>query len=108
METSGDHHDAGKPMVQLISPEWLLGIGEVLAYGDGKYPCGETDNWKGGIKCSRLFGSLLRHVYKHMSGETLDRESGLPHLHHAATNLMMIDWMLRNRPDLDDREKKLD
>jgi hypothetical protein len=101
-EAKGGHLDSGKPMVQLIDPHFLLGVGAVLGYGAGKYG---ANNWQGGIHVMRLAGSVLRHFLAWLSGMDLDDESGLPHLYHAATDLMMIDWTLRCRADLDDRSR---
>jgi hypothetical protein len=36
-------------------------------------------------------------------GEDYDQESQLPHAAHAMCSLMFLLWMMRNRPDLDDR-----
>jgi hypothetical protein len=74
----------------------------VLGFGEKKYG---THNWRGGILISRLVSAALRHVFAFTKGETMDPESGLPHLAHASCCLMMAIWMGKNHPDLDDRHK---
>ena len=72
------------------------------SYG-GKYP---DNNWRLGQPLSNHLNSLLRHIFKFMSGEDIDKESNLPHLYHAITNLAMAIEDLHNNPDLDDRFKE--
>jgi len=100
MELAGSHKDTGKSRIDLIDPLFIMGVADVLAFGSAKY--GDR-NWTGGIAVSKLFGSLQRHLWKFWNGEDIDPESGLYHLDHAACNLMMIGWMLQDRPDADDR-----
>lgn len=94
----GQHYDAGKPRVDLLPIGGLFAVAEVMAYGARKY--GER-NWQSGIQHSKLVGSCLRHVFKRLRGEVLDDESGLPHLAHAAANLLMVLDMLTT-PGADD------
>lgn len=47
-------------------------------------------NWEKGFKWSRLFGSTLRHLFAWYRGETIDPESGLNHLSHAACNIIFL------------------
>jgi hypothetical protein len=60
-------------------------------------------NWKGGIRCSRLVDAAMRHIIQFNEGETLDTDSGLPHLAHAGCCITMLLEMMMDRPDLDDR-----
>jgi hypothetical protein len=83
----GLKYDDGKPRLDLIDPHFMGALGTVLAYGANKY--GDR-NWEKGIKYSRLFAALQRHLWAFWSGIDDDHESGLPHLWHAATNLMML------------------
>jgi len=96
---SGTKHDAGKPRMELLDSKALVEMAKVLGFGAEKY--GDY-NWKGGIKHSRLYGAVQRHLTSHWAGETLDPESGLPHLSHAMCGLMMMVGM----PDEDDRHIK--
>lgn len=62
-------------------------VGWVLTYGARKYA---DRNWEKGFKWSRLFGSTLRHLFAWYRGETIDPESGLNHLAHAACNIIFL------------------
>lgn len=94
--------DANKPRMGLLEPEFLEGMANVLGFGASKYA---AMNWKKGISSERLYGSLLRHITASMKGEDIDPESGLEHLHHAACNLMFLSWMIKNKPEMDNREE---
>lgn len=100
--SAGVKHDEDKPRLDLISPVWLEGVGKVLAFGAKKY---EPHNWRKGLAVCRLLASTMRHILQFMAGEDLDKESGLPHLHHASAGLMMATEMWATRPDMDDRWK---
>ena len=100
----GHHKDEGKPRVDLLDPEAMLGIAEVLTFGATKYA---ESNWRGGIKYSRIIGSILRHLFAIMRGEDLDIESGLLHIDHLGCDAMFLSYYMRNRKDLDDRYVKL-
>lgn len=101
MAMQAKHFDGGKSRVDLIPCDALMSVGEVFAYGAEKY--GEH-NWENGLPWGKLFGSTLRHLFKWATGEDRDDESGLPHLSHAATDvLMLLAYWVRNRIDLDDR-----
>ena len=100
--STGVKYDDGKPRTDLLPPDALLGTSAVFAYGARKY---SANNWRGGIKLSRLIGALLRHVFAFMAGQDLDPESGLPHLDHALCSLMMLRSTWASRKDMDDRWK---
>lgn len=81
-------HDKDKSRVDLITPEFIFGMGNVLKYGANVY--GE-DAWMSvpdGQK--RYYAAAMRHLLSFKQGQINDIESGLPHLLHAATNLMML------------------
>ena len=100
---SGLKYDDAKPRTDLVSSIAMLEIGKVLAYGVGKYG---PNNWRKGIAWGRLIGAVLRHIFAWMRGEDNDQESGLPHLSHALTTLMMLVEFEQTRRDLDDRWKE--
>lgn len=99
---TGLKYDQDKSRVDLLDPEFLEGVGNVLKYGADKYA---AHNWRGGIKFSRILGALLRHTFALLRGEDCDPESGLPHIHHVGCCAMFLSWHLTHRPDLDDRFK---
>jgi len=90
-QRSGVKYDSEKLQYQLIPPESLEKIAEVLTFGAKKYP--QPDNWKriDDIQ-GRYIGALMRHVEAYRSGEKIDPESKLPHLAHAGCCLMFMLW----------------
>lgn len=59
----------------------------VATFGAEKY---DTDNWMKGLPKSQLFGSMLRHAWKMMAGESHDKDSGLLHSDHILWNAVAI------------------
>lgn len=84
----------GKTRLDLIIPEFISGIGEVLTYGAMKYEPNSWQNVKNGR--DEHYGAALRHLIAYRSGELNDKETGLSHLYHAATNLMFLSYHERN------------
>lgn len=82
---------AGKPKLQLLKLHTLAGIARVREFGINKY--GNDDLWMD-TDPDEYLGASLRHIYKHLSGESLDPESGLPHIHHALTSLMLASEII--------------
>lgn len=68
-------------------------------YG-GKYDHG---NYLNGMKWSKVFNPMLRHIFKWLMGERLDKESGLPHLAHIAANIAILIEYEKIYPEGDDR-----
>lgn len=93
-------HDSGKDPVELVPASFIREISKVLAHGAQKY---ERNNWTKGLPWTRILGSTLRHIYAWASKEDKDPESGLPHLAHAATNIMFLMTWSKTRKALDDR-----
>lgn len=85
--TEGTKHDDGKTPLDLLSPSLLNGIAEVLKFGAEKY---EPYNWAKGIKYSRVFSAMQRHMWAFWAGEELDAETDMPHLWHAGCCLMFL------------------
>ena len=87
--------DGGKVMLDLIDPQFVVGLGEVLTIGAEKYG---IDNWKQLDKSDirRYKAAMLRHIYQYLSGEKKDAETGTSHLLHAATNIMFLEYFERN------------
>jgi hypothetical protein len=83
----GTKDDGGKPRYDLLSTEWLNGTTEILTFGVEKY---EEWNWAKGIKYSRVFSALMRHLWAWWMGEKLDEETGKHHLWHASCCLMFL------------------
>jgi|TARA_R110000803_G_scaffold48712_1_gene101250 hypothetical protein len=89
MGKDGEAHkdDQGKLPYELIAPEFLEATCEILQFGANKY--GER-NWELGMKWSRPFSALMRHMWAWWRGEDSDPETGNSHLHHAACCLMFL------------------
>jgi hypothetical protein len=101
-KSGGLKFDTGKPPIELLDPEWLDGVAQVLAFGAKKYA---AHNWRKGIQVTRLLGGIFRHGFAILRGEDIDPESGLPHVHHLACGAMFLSWMMQHRKEMDDRWK---
>ena len=99
-ETGSLRYNTGKPMMSLVTPEFILGMAEVLTKGAKKY--GER-NWELGNKTSVPYDSAMRHILAWRSGESFDEESGSHHLFHGAVNLLMCWYYEQNFGEMDDR-----
>lgn len=80
-------HDHGKPAFDLLPPRALADVSAVLGYGANKYA---AHNWRKATRWGRYSAAALRHVFAWLSGEDLDKESGLPHLAHATCCLLFL------------------
>jgi len=98
--SKGLKYDQKKPPLDLLTLEFLEGTANALAYGAEKYG---RHNFKQGIEHARLIAAALRHINQYNAGEDLDPESGESHLSHAAASLNMLMWMIKHKPELDDR-----
>ena len=96
----GIKYDEGKNRLDLLPPELILGVGEVLTYGASKY---DDRNWEKGMAWSRPYGALLRHIMRWHMGHTFDEESNLRNLDHAATNIAFLQAYERRGVGTDDR-----
>ena len=85
---SGRKFDSGKPEYGLVPPYALDELVKVLTVGAQKY---ERENWRFVPDAERrYFDALQRHVWAWKRGETLDPETGLHHLAHAACCLFFL------------------
>ena len=94
-----DRYNEQKPQWSLVDFKSLEPLVRVLEYGCTKY---SKDNWKKGFPISQLMESLLRHCFKLLEGELMDRESGLSHTGHIMANIMFMEYILCNNPQFDD------
>jgi hypothetical protein len=99
----GCKDDKGKPRLELVEPDFLTGLAEVLTYGADKYGKG---NWKKGFDQGRLYGALLRHANAYWSGETYDPDTGLHHMLHVAVNAMFIHYYTNNTSSGGEQQKQ--
>ena len=89
-----------KPLDKVLSFNCLEGACRVFAYGAGKYAAW---NWAKGMAWSVPLGCALRHMQAVLDGEFIDDESGLPHIDHVFSNLVMLDYFETHYPEGDDR-----
>lgn len=102
VDGGGKRYDEGKIRLDLIPADALRAVAQVMTMGAAKY--GER-NFERGMLWSKALGPLLRHVNARQLGEKYDKESGLPHLAHAACNvLFLLAYELRGLDHLDDLE----
>jgi len=95
--TEGKKYDEDKIRLELLAPEFLYAVAVILTFGAKKY---EAYNWALGMKWSRVFGALMRHMWAWWGGcgptcknflfGDLDEESEFPHLWHAGCCLMFL------------------
>lgn len=102
--TGGTKHDQDKPRPELCPPTAIMAAARVFEFGARKY---SANNWRQGIKFSRLYGALQRHLNAWWDGQNIDQESGDHHLAHAMCCLMMLVEHFENAEyeHLDDRAK---
>jgi len=89
----GVKYDAGKPSIARLPSRAVFEIARVFKHGADKYDDTnrlDDNNWRYGMRWSRLHDAALRHIFAHKQGEDLDQDSGLNHLAHAACSLMML------------------
>src|SRR6188768_3731582 len=87
---AGTKYDSGKPPMGLISSVAQTEEAKVLAFGAQKY---DAHNWRGGMKWSRVYDAVQRHLVAWNAGEDIDPETGLSHLAHARCGLgFLIDY----------------
>ena len=99
---TGLKYDSEKLRMDLLDPDFLEDVAKVLTYGAKKY---NAHNWRGGLNYSRIIGAIYRHLTAINRGEDIDLESGLSHSSHLGANVQFLNWMMKYRPDLDDRWK---
>ena len=98
--SEGKKYDQGKTRYDLIPAIPLELLGKVYTMGAGKY---EDHDWRKGIKWSRIFAAIMRHLWAFWMGRDIDIESGLPHLAHAAWGCFaLLEYMVTQRT-YDDR-----
>lgn len=81
--------DAGKTRLTLVPTGIIWAIGQVREYGTVKYH-DDPDNWKR-VEPERYRDAMYRHLLAYIKDpDSVDAESGLPHLWHLATNAAFL------------------
>jgi len=109
----GFKKDEGKVRLELIPPELIFAVGEILTFGSKKYP---YRNWEKGMSWGRCYGALMRHLWSWWGGKgptthsflfgDLDEETGRSHLWHAACCITFLLTYEERNIGTDDRVTK--
>lgn len=86
----GNRFNQGKLQWHLVDFRALEPMVKVLMYGANKYA---PDQWKNGLSLKDTLDSLHRHTFALQHGETVDPESGEPHIGHALCNLLFYSYL---------------
>ena len=99
---SGVKFDKDKLRYDLIPPDALEELVKVYTYGASKYA---DRNWEKGMKWGRIYGGIMRHLWKFWSGTNRNPEDdNLYHLAQAAWGcLTLLTYVLREKGE-DDRK----
>ena len=87
--------DDGKPILSLVPKQIVYEIEKVRSFAQKKYK--DANSWKR-VELERYHQALLRHtlaVWDDVAAR--DKESGLLHLSHIATNVAFILEMLKDK-----------
>lgn len=101
----GHKDDQDKVRMELIPPELLEAVGDILTFGAAKYA---DRNWEHGMKWSRPFGAMMRHMWAWWRGEDKDPETGRSHLWHAGCCIAFLIAYEARETGEDDRWKGSD
>lgn len=101
--SEGKKNDQAKPDLSLIPKDALFEMAKAFTYGAKKYG---RHNFREGIDISRCLAASMRHTVQFLDGEDIDEETQCIHLGNAMAGLAMAIWMLKNKPEHDDRWKK--
>ena len=108
----GIKHDEGKARMELLPPELPFAVSKVLTFGANKY---DDRNWEKGMKWSRVFGALMRHMWAWWGGKgptsksflfkDTDDETEFSHLWHAGCCIAFLIAYEERGVGEDDRAK---
>lgn len=109
--SEGRKDDSDKVRIELVPPEMVFAVADILTSGAIKY---EDRNWEQGMKWSRVFGAMMRHMWAWWGGKgpttrsfllgDLDAETGRSHLWHAGCCVaFLIAYEERGMTEWDDR-----
>lgn len=91
LASGGVKYDEGKLRTDLVPPESIKWIAKVFTFGSIKY---DDNNWRNGMKFSRVYGAAQRHLLAWYEGEDNDPETGYCHLWHAAWGCITLGYYM--------------
>lgn len=103
MNNKANRYNQEKLQWSLVDFNSFEDMVKVLEFGANKY---DAFNWTKGLTTQSICESMLRHTFAFMSGEDKDKESGLSHVGHIQCNAMFLAYMLKNKPEFDNRFNK--
>lgn len=77
-------------------------LSKVYGHGTKKYA---DRNWEMGYEWGKSYAAAQRHMLAFWNGESIDAESGLPHLAHAMWHMTVLMEFERLGIGIDDRSK---
>lgn len=87
--------DAGKPQLHLVPTEIINCIARVREFGNKKYK--DSNSWKR-VEKERYIDAMFRHLLKYVNdNNSVDEESGMPHLWHLACNVAFLCEMEKDK-----------
>lgn len=101
---AGLKYDNGKPDLSIVPLALETACARAFEFGANKYG---RNNYRHGLKYTRLIAAALRHIKAWNEVEDLDLESGLSHLDHAIACLAMLavsENSIENSEKYDDRD----
>lgn len=98
--TEARKDDTAKPRLDLLPPELMLAVGDILTSGAAKYG---NRNWEAGMNWGRVYAALLRHLCAWWGGIDTDPDTGKSHLWHAGACVAFLIAYEQRGVGIDDR-----
>ena len=96
----GRNDDGDKVRFDLVPPEAMFALAQVLTFGAAKYG---NRNWEAGMSWGRPFAAAMRHLWAWWRGEEADPETGYSHLWHALCCVVFLITYENRKIGTDDR-----
>ena len=81
---------SGKLSLTLVPRKLLYAVAAIREYGNKKYKTTDVDNWKNNTR-KDFQDAAYRHFMAYLDdNDSVDEESGLPHLLHLACNIAFL------------------
>lgn len=87
----GVKFDGDKLRTDLIPPECIEAVAWIYTFGAKKY---DDNNWRKGMKFSRVYGAVQRHLLAWYRGEDNDPETGKSHMWHAMWGCITLAYYM--------------